>query len=320
MKTNYLVSAIVSVYNSERFIAGCLEDLESQTIADKVEIIIINSGSQQNERIIIQKYANEYKNIVYIDTPERETIYSAWNRGIKASSGKYITNANSDDRHRRDAFEAMSNFLEKNSSVDLIYGDSIITETENETFDNCTPTGYINYSKDILDRRTYLLYGGVGNQPMWRKKIHDEFGYFDESLEVAGDLEFWIRISRKCKFKHINEYLGLYLNSPTGMEKINFEVTALETLAVTNSYLPEIKSDKDLYSKLKAILSKKYNDLALFYLNNRRDTEAIKTVVKSIGYDWQNVQAYKILIALIIPNGVRESIRSSGRFGKSENK
>src|SRR3990167_2240646 len=90
----YIVSAIVSVYNCERFIRGCLEDLEQQTIADKLEIVVVNSGSRQNEEPIIKEFQAKYDNIVYIKTEERETIYQAWNRGIKASSGKYITNAN----------------------------------------------------------------------------------------------------------------------------------------------------------------------------------------------------------------------------------
>ena len=37
---NLFLPAIVSTYNSERFIRGCLEDLEAQTIADRLEIIV----------------------------------------------------------------------------------------------------------------------------------------------------------------------------------------------------------------------------------------------------------------------------------------
>ena len=57
----YLVSAIVSTYNSERFIRGCLEDLENQTIADRLEIVVVNSGSEQNEDRIIKEF--QKKNI-----------------------------------------------------------------------------------------------------------------------------------------------------------------------------------------------------------------------------------------------------------------
>ena len=67
----YLVSAIVSTYNAERFIRGCLEDLENQTIADQIEIIVVDSGSQQDEEAVIREFQEKYSNIKYIKTDNR---------------------------------------------------------------------------------------------------------------------------------------------------------------------------------------------------------------------------------------------------------
>ena len=63
---NLFLPAIVSTYNSERFIRGCLEDLEAQTIADRLEIIVVNSGSEQNEEAIVKEFQKKYSNIKYI--------------------------------------------------------------------------------------------------------------------------------------------------------------------------------------------------------------------------------------------------------------
>jgi glycosyltransferase involved in cell wall biosynthesis len=211
-----VVSAIVSTYNSERFIHGCLEDLENQTIADKLEIIVVNSGSQQNEEVIVKEFQRKYDNIVYIKTHQREGIYSAWNRAVKVARGKYLTNANTDDRHRMDAFEVMVKVLEANEDVGLVYGDQIRTDTENDTFEN-------HHGAERLRRPDYsrqrLLFGCcVGSQPMWRKSLHEELGYFDESLDSAADWDFWIRISSKYRFLHVPEFLGLYYHNEDGIE------------------------------------------------------------------------------------------------------
>ncbi|HEX2975931.1 MAG TPA: glycosyltransferase, partial [Bacteroidales bacterium] len=123
------VSAIVSVYNSEKFIRGCLDDLLGQTLYEKgeLEIVLVNAGSKENEDAIIREYKSKHPDIKYIKTDERETIYQAWNRGVKASSGKFITNANTDDRHRRDALEVLSGHLDRNEDVDLVYSDLYVT-------------------------------------------------------------------------------------------------------------------------------------------------------------------------------------------------
>ena len=212
----YLVSAIVSTYNSERFLRGCLDDLEQQTIADKLEIIVVNSGSQENEEAIVHEYQQKFNNIVYIKTEQREGIYTAWNRAVSVTRGTFLTNANTDDRHREDALEIMSETLQVNPDVGLVYGDQICTDTQNGTFANHHVT---EMAKRPEYSRERLLFGCcVGSQPMWLKSLHNKLGNFDESLDSAGDWDFWLRISSKYKFKHIPDFLGLYYYNKEGIE------------------------------------------------------------------------------------------------------
>ncbi|MBW2557920.1 MAG: polysaccharide pyruvyl transferase family protein [Deltaproteobacteria bacterium] len=231
----YLVSAIVSTYNSERFIRGCLEDLEAQTIADRLEIVVVNSGSEQNEEAIVKEFQEKYSNIKYIRTDQRETVYAAWNRGVKASSGKYITNANTDDRRRADACEQMVKALEGKPDIALVYADVIITENENETFNKCTPVGsyrWLDWSRDHLLGKGCFM----GPQPMWRRTLHDEYGYFDDTLVTSGDYEFWLRVSQTNSFLHIRDMLGLYLKSPESVEHSNSKRQAKENERILSMY------------------------------------------------------------------------------------
>ncbi|MCU7513955.1 MAG: glycosyltransferase, partial [Ignavibacteria bacterium] len=58
------VSSIVSVYNSEKFIRGCLENLVGQTLYKKgqLEIVVVNTGSQQNEEVVVKQFQEKYLN------------------------------------------------------------------------------------------------------------------------------------------------------------------------------------------------------------------------------------------------------------------
>jgi hypothetical protein len=54
---------------------------------------------------------------------------------------------------------------------------------------------------------------------MWRKMMHDKYGYFQENFRCAGDYEFWLRIgSQGEKMALIPEILGLYYLNLQGLE------------------------------------------------------------------------------------------------------
>lgn len=242
-----LVSAIVSTYNSERFIRGCLEDLEAQTIADRLEIIVIDSGSQQNERAIVEEFQQRYDNIVYIRTEERETIYAAWNRAVKAARGKYLTNANTDDRHRSDAFAVMIQALEQYPQVGLVYADCLITSIPNETFANNSAQTVLHWPDYSLKQA--LMYSIFGPQPMWRRKLHKEVGYFNPNYTVAGDYEFFLRIAWRFGAFRIPEILGSYFEGP-GVENRNQIKAQQETVNLLKTYRAIIPIE-DIYPYLK---------------------------------------------------------------------
>lgn len=249
------VSAIVSVYNSGKYIKGCLEDLTSQTLFKKgqLEIVIVNCGSDRTDEKEIQKYKSEFSNIIYIKIDKRISIYKAWNIAIKASSGIYITNANTDDRHKSDALEKMINNFEENHKIDVVYANCFQTEKPNTGFDSSANNKLIkwaDFDKDLL------LFGCfVGPQPMWKKSLHNKYGYFDESLEVVGDYEFWLRISESANFHHIDEALGLYYFSSSSAEHRNKELTEFENKLVQTKYISQyIKSHSDIERVVKKAL------------------------------------------------------------------
>lgn len=234
---SFVVTAIVSTYNSERFIRGCLEDLTGQTLFAKgaLEIVVVDSGSPQNEGTIVREFMEKFGTIVYIRTEERETVYHAWNRAIQVASGRYITNANTDDRHRPDALEIMAGMLDSNPTIDLVYADVLITRTPNETFASNNATG--KYEWFPWDRNTLLGVGCfIGPQPMWRRSLHDFYGWFDPGLVTSGDYEFWLRISQTSEFQYIPEPLGLYLEHDASIEHMHEQLKLRENSEILSVY------------------------------------------------------------------------------------
>jgi glycosyltransferase involved in cell wall biosynthesis len=232
-----IVSAIISTYNSETFLKGRLENLLEQSISNKLEIVLVNSGSQENEDKVIDEFRKVHSNIRYIKTEERETIYKAWNRGIKLASGEFITNANTDDRLRRDALEILVELISTKLSIALVYGDQYISNVPNQTFEEILKgkRTYRPQYKKIKLLRGYL----AGSQSLWRSSLHfKENIWFDESYEVAGDYDFICRVAEKYEIKKSKNILGVYFKSEkkSNKEDQNLELTHSEAARVKNLY------------------------------------------------------------------------------------
>lgn len=230
---NPKISVIVSVYKAERFIRQKIEDLLEQSVIDELEIIIINSGSPENEDEIIRAYAKKHSQIVYIHTVDRETIYKAWNRGIGIAKGKYITNSNVDDRLAPNALEVLCTALDNNPDVVLVYADQYISFQENQKFNEISKAKHFRWSK--YNKLTLLESCITGPQPMWRASIHSQYNIqFNENLEVAGDYDFSLKVSQYGRLLKINKILGVYYLSPSqsNREHQNRALTESESNAV----------------------------------------------------------------------------------------
>ncbi len=293
----YKVSAIVSTYNSEKFIEGCIRDLFDQTLYKQglMEIIVVVSGSQQSEGKILQRIISEheeYKHLVIIKTDERETLYAAWNLAIKASFGKYITNANTDDRHRESALETLAAELDKSPEIALTYGNCWYSKIENMTWEQHWSLGVrMDFRPNERGRcfrtPTYfapalLLYYPFGPQPMWRKSVHDEIGLFDETYKAAGDWDFAIRLGQRYRALHVDEYLGLhYVGDGTISNRP--DITGHENTRVRNKY-QNLYTMETLYRK-EGVLSEYRHQKALMLSDLRKRAEMFVCPNGGISHD-----------------------------------
>lgn len=96
MENNPLVSVIVPVYNSEKYLEECLNSLKLQTY-DNLEFICVNDGSADGSLEILNMFKEVDDRFVIIDK-EHAGVSCARNEGLKFAKGEYISFADSDDR------------------------------------------------------------------------------------------------------------------------------------------------------------------------------------------------------------------------------
>lgn len=89
------ISIIVPVYNTEEYLAECLNSLLNQTL-NEIEIICVNDGSTDNSLEILNTFSKKFSNII-VFTKDNEGSGSARNLGLKHAKGEYIAFLDSDD-------------------------------------------------------------------------------------------------------------------------------------------------------------------------------------------------------------------------------
>ncbi|EMG37520.1 putative glycosyltransferase [Desulfocurvibacter africanus PCS] len=240
------ISAIVSTYASEEFMAECLDDLVGQTAADQLEIVVVDACSPQGEGGIVARYQERFPRINYIRTPERIGIYAAWNVAIKAARGKYLTPFSTNDRLATDAYEVLGRYLDEHPDVDLVYGDTHLTDLPHQTFESFSPSVGDEGPAWQWPPFSYfdlLVRCSVGPHPMWRKEVHGPVGLFDESFKSVGDQDFWLRLGRAHVLRNIPHFTGLYWREEAALS--NQEGAFKELARLRMSYVPAYLKSRD---------------------------------------------------------------------------
>lgn len=212
------VAIIISLYNAasklEFFITTlCQQELVKKS-AESVEFIFIDSGSPTEEKeIIAARLEDKNFNAVYIRSAERETIQAAWNRGVLSARAPYLVFLGVDETLYPDALEKLKEGLDKNPSVDWVMSNSLVTNVDERGVFVGDVMAYDRSGahKEMFHLEScYVAYVGG----MYRKSIHERFGFYDETFRGAGDTEFKNRVLPQINVLFIPETLSLFLNYP----------------------------------------------------------------------------------------------------------
>jgi len=116
----YDLAVIIPVYNVEQYLEACLDSILSQTIAERIQLIVINDGSTDASGAIARKFADLHPSIIYLEK-ENEGQGVARNLGMTMASAPYVIFLDSDDRMPPDACGALLNEIVK-TNADLVLG------------------------------------------------------------------------------------------------------------------------------------------------------------------------------------------------------
>ena len=164
------LSLIVPVFNSEKFLAKCLDSLCNQKTNYKYEVICINDGSTDGSQQIIEQFQKKYNNVV-VHFQQNGGISSARNKGIELSTGRYIGFIDNDDTVSKDYVQTLLDTA-NNTDADLIQcGYTEISLDGNLIRETCNKDLVIENTdkKGLFDNVQGYILGGIVKAEMFPK-------------------------------------------------------------------------------------------------------------------------------------------------------
>ena len=125
------VSIIVPVYNVEKYLTKCLDSLVNQTLSD-IEIIVVNDGSPDNSKKIIESYSEKYSNIIPYFS-EKNHGYPGFGRniGLNTATSDYIMFMDNDDEYDVNMCETLYETIINENADIVVCGRMMVNQSNN---------------------------------------------------------------------------------------------------------------------------------------------------------------------------------------------
>jgi GT2 family glycosyltransferase len=202
VQSGYKVSVIIPTYNRAKLITKTIDSVLAQTYTD-FEIIVIDDGSTDNTRWVLQSYMDRIR---YIHQ-KNAGVSAARNTGIRVAQGKWVAFLDSDDvwlPHKLSCqMEYVNNSGAKVCFTNVFYASELLPIQPHDPNICITERGKLfNEPFDLIlddSRKLYVPTLVIDHE------ILQDVGCFDESLTVAEDTKLIFRLAFKTPFAYISE-------------------------------------------------------------------------------------------------------------------
>jgi len=199
--SNQKISIVVPTLNHGDTIEHTLLSIINQG-DQNYEIIIMDGGSSDNTKDIIDKY-RDY--ITYFESRKDNGQSDAINRGFGFADGDIYAWINSDDYYLPNAFRLVKKTFSENKEIDIVVGSGDVVTKDCQ---------FLKHIKGLEMKRDNLL-GWHNDQWImqqccfWTAEIWKKSGGVDEDLHLLMDYDLWLRFSSLGRSKAIEDRIAI---------------------------------------------------------------------------------------------------------------
>jgi GT2 family glycosyltransferase len=222
LKPNYKVSVVIPNYNGEKYLRECLDSLMEEKNVDNTpafNIIVVDNGSVDKSRDILEEYMHKYGKVSESEYNRLDVIYlskntgfcHAVNQGIKASDAPYVILLNNDTKVYPGFIKSLYRAIDKRQRAFSVSAKMLMWDRPDLIDDAGDYYCVLGWARargkgrpaSEYDRRC-RVFSACGGAAIYRKKVFDEIGLFDERhFAYLEDLDIGYRA-------RINGYFNYY--------------------------------------------------------------------------------------------------------------
>lgn len=265
-----MISVIIPLYNDENTILKALNSIKAQkNVAEKFEVIIVNDGSTDGSKKIVDVFIQENQNLlIRVFEQKNGGVSKARNLGLRESKGDFIALLDADDEWLPEKTAKQLKLLQdKNLTVDFI-----ATRRNNNKI--LLPYRVKNNLAEITFGKLLLRNEAQPSTVIFKRKVLENTGYFVENQRYAEDLNYWMKVAKNHNKMYIlNESL---LIADGGRRTFGVSGLSANLSAMENGFQRTLKEMYELkyinfiqYFLLKVFYKAKYLFLLLrtYYYN-----------------------------------------------------
>lgn len=282
-----MVSVVIPSYNCGKYILEAIESILAQSYS-KHEIIVVDDGSTDNTKEIIQQYIKSHEKIKYF-YQNNKGPGAARNIGIKKAKGEFIAFLDADDLWKKEKLTKSIEFMERNNFDWLCTSMIKVNEEGNKVIKRISDDSWVlnAETKEIRQLKNGLFF--FSSIPVHtptivaKRKCFAKVGLFDERFLIGEDTDLWLRFE-EAGFKggYVDEPLTIYrynensitkgrkvdgLNEHAKVAKKHALILGLEKKVIKNSYAVFLWQIADRYYSDKNYLNTMRYISRSFYYN-----------------------------------------------------
>ena len=264
------IAAIIPAYNSAHFLKGCIDSILGQTYP-LAEIIVVDDGSRDNTREIVESYASERVRYFW---QVNGGLSAARNTGVRETTSPWVGFLDADDRWEPRKIELQVKALEADPEAVFCYTGKLLAGPGDrmsvaEAFPAERLWPRMRYENNITPSTVVM-----------RRDVLEAAGGFDEKLRACEDWDLWVRLGPGCRMVAVKEPVTWFRLSEGSMSMdTDRMLTAVGRMLETS--LPKGLSGPSRWAWLRRAWSAELSRCALS-ARELRDRRSLSLLLRSI--------------------------------------